>query len=87
MSAVSGAVQSSNVVADEAVISMEVRGETTEVNAYMEERAIEICRAAAMMEGCTCEMELMGHAPSQTSDILFIERIAGMVREHLPSIR
>ena len=75
---------SSNVVADEAVISMEVRGETTEVNAYMEERAIEICRAAAMMEGCTCEMELMGHAPSQTSDILFIERIAGMVREHLP---
>ena len=37
-----------------------------------------------MMEGCTCEMELMGHAPSQTSDILFIERIAGMIREHLP---
>ncbi len=78
---------SSNVVADEAVISMEVRGETTEVNAYMEERAIEICRAAAMMEGCTCEMELMGHAPSQTSDILFIERIAGMVRSIFPSIR
>ena len=84
MSAVSGGGTSGNVVADEAVISMEVRGETTEVNAYMEERAIEIRRAAAMMEGRTCEMELMGHAPSQTSDILFIERIAGMVKEHLP---
>ena len=26
----------------------------------------------------------MGHAPSQVSDIPFVERIAGVVREHLP---
>lgn len=75
---------SSNVVADEAMISMEIRGETTEINNYMDQRAREICLAAAMMEGCTCEMVLMGHAPSQMSDIPFVERIAGVVREHLP---
>lgn len=78
---------SSNVVADEAVISMEVRGETTEINEYMDRRAVEICQAAAMMEGCTCEMKLMGHAPSQVSDLPLIRRIAAMVKENLPQYR
>ena len=78
---------SSNVVADEAMISMEVRGETTEINDYMDRRAKEVCRAAAMMEGCTCEMELKGHAPSQVSDLALIDRIAQMVEQHLKQYR
>lgn len=75
---------SSNVVADKAVLSMEVRGETAQIHEFMDRRAKEVCQAAALMEGCTCEMELTGQAPSQISDLPFIERIAGMVRDYLP---
>ena len=74
----------SNVVADEAMISMEVRGETDEINQYMDRRAKEICQAAAMMEECSCEMRLMGRAPSQVSSPELIERTSNLVRNHLP---
>ena len=74
----------SNVVADEAMISMEVRGETDEINQYMDRRAKEICQAAAMMEECSCEMRLMGRAPSQVSSPELIERISNLVRNHRP---
>ena len=74
----------SNVVADEAMISMEVRGETDEINQYMDRRAKEICQAAAMMEECSCEMRLMGRAPSQVSSPELIDRISNLVRNHLP---
>lgn len=77
----------SNIVADEAMIKMEIRGETTEINEYMDKRAKEICGAAAMMEGCTCDMELTGHAPSQTSSEELIKRIVIMTKEHLPRYR
>lgn len=77
----------SNVVADEAEIVMEVRGETTEINGYMARRAKEICEAAAMMEECTCEMELLGHAPSQVSSPELIQRIFGVMEKHLPQYR
>lgn len=77
----------SNVVADEAMISMEVRGETDEINQYMDRRAKEICQAAAAMEECSCEMRLMGRAPSQVSSPELIERISNLVRNHLPQYR
>lgn len=77
----------SNVVADEAMISMEVRGETDEINQYMDRRAKEICQAAAMMEECSCEMRLMGRAPSQVSSPELIDRISNLVRNHLPKYR
>lgn len=77
----------SNVIADEAMLIMEVRGETTQINDYMDKRAREICQAAAAMEECTCEMELLGHAPSQVSSPELIERISNMVKEHLPQYR
>lgn len=77
----------SNVVAEDAVLEMEIRGETTEINNYMDQRAKEICQAAAMMEGCGCEMELKGHAPSQVSSPEFIDRISQMMAAHLPQYR
>lgn len=77
----------SNVVADEAMISMEVRGETDEINQYMERRAKEICQAAAAMEECSCEMRLMGRAPSQVSSPELIDWISNLVKNHLPQYR
>ena len=77
----------SNVVADACMFAMEVRGETTEINDYMAKRAREVCEAAAMMEGCTCEMELRGQAPSQISSPELAGRIAEMMEMHYPEIR
>lgn len=57
-----------NVIADVAKMEIEVRGETTEINQYMEEYAKNIIEGAAKMHGCTSEMKVMGSAYSLTSD-------------------
>ena len=76
-----------NVVPDEAKLELEVRGETTEINHYMDECATRICRAAADMYGCTCDMVMMGAADSQRSDMELVDRIAAMIGSHLPDLR
>lgn len=76
-----------NIVADHAFMQMEVRGETTEINRYMADRARAICEGAAQMNGCTCTVTVVGEAPSQTSDIAFVERIRDMIRTHLPQYK
>lgn len=76
-----------NVVPDYAMIQFEVRGDTTEINTYMAERATEICEAAAKMTGCRCELVLQGAAESQHSDEDFLEDIAGIVERTLPHLR
>ena len=57
-----------NVIADEAKMEIEVRGETTEINEYVSEYALSIPESAAKMHGCTCEIKLMGAANSLNSD-------------------
>ncbi len=78
---------SRNVIPDSAMIQLEVRGETTEINRYMDEQACRICRAAAEMTGCSCEMVPQGSAESQESDLDFLTWIGEMVREHLPHLK
>lgn len=75
-----------NVIPDEAMIRIEVRGETTEINQYMDEQAQRICRAAADMTGCECELVMMGGSESQHSDEDFLYHIADVVKEHLPHL-
>lgn len=76
-----------NVIPDEAVMQIEVRGETTEINDFMAGSAVDICRGAAAMQGCDCEIVTMGAAESQHSDEALVERIAGIVRRDLPQLR
>ena len=76
-----------NVVPDHAFMQVEVRGETTEINSYMEEQARQICQGAALMTGCTCEVTPVGQAPSQVSDLAFVERIKQMIETHLPQYK
>lgn len=77
---------SRNVVPDHAMIQLEVRGETTEINRYLSEQACRICQASAAMSGCRCEMILQGAAESQHSDEDFIEQIAEVIRRDLPHL-
>lgn len=75
---------SRNVIPDTAHLEMEVRGETTEINAYMMEEAERICHAAGTMWGCETEMTIEGRGESQKSDKALWRRIAGIVSEDLP---
>ncbi len=76
-----------NVVPDTAMMQVEVRGETTDINRYMAKRCEEICQGAAAMEGCTCEMRKVGEAEGQHSDLALEERIAAAVSRDLPQLR
>lgn len=72
-----------NVIADEAVMEIELRGETTALNEYMCEKATRILESAAAMYDCTCEIKLMGAANSLSSDEVLCRRINAIVQEQL----
>jgi len=57
-----------NVTPAHAVMKLETRGETTEIDAYMRENAERIIRAAAAMYDVKVEIKPMGSAAGGTSD-------------------
>lgn len=72
-----------NVIADEAFMEMEVRGDTTEINEYVSDYAKRVLESAAAMHDCTVEIKLMGAAQSLNSDEDFCEHIAAVCTEKL----
>ena len=70
-----------NVIPDEAFMEIEVRGDTTEINEYMCQKAMLIIEHAAAMYDCTYEVKLMGAASSVNSDPDFAKRIAGVAEQ------
>ena len=65
-----------NVIADEAFMELEVRGDTTAINEYVSEYALRILKNSAEMHGCTVDIKLMGAAESLASDEKLCLRIA-----------
>lgn len=57
-----------NVVADKAVLQLETRGETAEIEQSVYRRAISSLEGAAAMFGCTVKTEIKGSASSTDSD-------------------
>lgn len=51
-----------NVIPDYAVLVLETRGSTDEVNQYMLKQVETVCEGAATMEGCDYELKLVGGA-------------------------
>ena len=76
-----------NVIPDRAFLQVEVRGENTEINEYMETQARNICHGAAAMQSCACEIVLAGQAEGQHSDQKLIERIVEVTRRDLPELK
>ena len=58
----------SNIIAEEATIVAEVRGRTTDLKDYMDERARKVVRSAAEMHDCEATITTDGEAPSAESD-------------------
>lgn len=75
-----------NVIPEHAMIQIEVRGETTELNEFMDANAKRICHAAAEMTGCTCRIVPQGSSESQHSDEDFLHQIGNIIRTHLPRL-
>lgn len=72
-----------NVIADEAFMELEVRGDTNEINEYVSDYALRILKNAAEMHGCTMEIKRMGAAESMDSDEELCRRIATVCDEQL----
>ncbi|ELZ99027.1 N-acyl-L-amino acid amidohydrolase [Haloferax mucosum ATCC BAA-1512] len=63
-----GGGTATNIIAEESFIEGEVRGETTELMEYMEDRAHTVIESAAAMYDCDVEITVEGKAPSARSD-------------------
>ncbi len=72
-----------NVVCDTAKMEMEVRGQTTEANDYLLDRARQIILAAAEMHGCTAELSRAGSADALSCDWPLTERVERICKEEL----
>lgn len=72
-----------NVIADEAFLEMEVRGDTTGINEYVSDYALRILENCAAMHDCTVEVKLMGAAESLASSQLLMERVADICANKL----
>ena len=71
-----------NVIPAEAVLAVETRGASTEINREVEAEALRLCEAAAEAYGCTCEVRFMGSAGSAVCD----QELANRVRQILTQV-
>ena len=69
-----------NVIPATAVIKLETRGATTEINEYVYAEAVRIIQAAAAMHGVRVEIQLMGGAAGCDNDAALVARIERVVK-------
>lgn len=74
-----------NVVADQAVLQLETRGETTEIERTVFGRAMSSLRGAAEMFGCTVDTKIMGSASGADSDA-DLEPFIKVAADRIPEI-
>jgi len=75
-----------NIIPEHAFIKGEVRGETTDLMAYMWTHAQRVISSAAEMHGCEAEIQMLGEAPSAESDQQLVD-IVGEVAGRTPGVR
>ncbi|MFA9422420.1 MAG: amidohydrolase [Sedimentibacter sp.] len=76
-----------NVIPDQAKMEIEVRGETSEINDYVEEYALRIIKAAAQMHNSSYEIKRMGSAQSLNSDDDLALKIRDICNKNLIEIK
>ncbi|MFB6107715.1 MAG: amidohydrolase [Haloplanus sp.] len=76
-----GGGTAANIVPEESFVEAEVRGETTELMEYMDEKAERVLRSAAEMHDCEVSVERVGRAPSAESDDALAALVADAARE------
>lgn len=66
-----------NVIADRALLKIETRGETSDLNQYVYDRVIQVIEGAARMYGVSVEVDDVGMADMATCD----EALSGLVQK------
>lgn len=72
-----------NVIADEAVMLVETRGETTELNQYMYDEAVRIIQAAAAMHDVKASIRFMGQGLGSKCDAEWIQIVKDACEKNL----
>lgn len=67
-----------NVICSNGTMQLEVRGENTEINQYLEKYARQILQHAAEMHGCSVTIKEMGSAPALTDTPELTQHLASM---------
>lgn len=65
-----------NVIPSHALMKMEVRGETGEINQYMYDSAVAVIKGCALAQGCEYSIEKMGEAVDLVNDDELVEVLA-----------
>ncbi|RNJ26567.1 amidohydrolase [Halosegnis longus] len=66
----------SNIIPESATMEIEVRGETTELKEFVHERAMDALEGSAQAYGCEVDVNVVGDAPSATSDESLVDLVA-----------
>lgn len=74
--------RATNLIADQATVEGEVRGETTALLRYMQERAEQVLDGTARMHDCAIETETIGEAPSSDSDDELAALVYDVIEEY-----
>lgn len=65
-----------NIIADSALLRLETRGATEDINHYMENRAFEVLKGAAAMQGVDVSIERVGAASACAASPALVDKIA-----------
>ncbi|TVP46993.1 MAG: amidohydrolase [Halomonas sp.] len=71
-----------NIIADSALLTLETRGATADINDYMEGRAFEVLKGAAAMQGVSVSIKRMGAASACAASPALVEKVAACLADH-----
>ncbi|CAM0557426.1 p-aminobenzoyl-glutamate hydrolase subunit A [Vreelandella titanicae] len=71
-----------NIIADSALLTLETRGATADINSYMENRAFEVLKGAAAMQGVSISTERVGAASACAASPDLVENIAACLADY-----
>lgn len=75
-----------NVIPNHALMKIETRGETNEINEFMYQQAINIIEGAAKMQNIKADIKLMGAAQSSHSSPQWVDFIARLAQNKIPEL-
>ncbi|HGN1706355.1 TPA: M20 family metallo-hydrolase [Providencia rettgeri] len=75
-----------NVIPDHALLKVETRGETNEINEFIYKKALDIVKGAAQMQDVSVDIKLMGAAQSSHPSPQWVDFICHLAKEHLPEL-
>ncbi|MDV5227410.1 M20 family metallo-hydrolase [Providencia rettgeri] len=75
-----------NVIADHALMKVETRGETNEINEFMYQKALNVIEGAAKMQDVEFKIKLMGAAQSSHPSPQWVSFIAQLAKNNIPEL-